>query len=104
MPRKPSRVNPLELRKELLIAESEINRAQLLEEWRTMSEGVHTFTHHVKTVSSLAAAAALVTAAVSAFRRSQAMPANEKASWLSPLLRGAQLATSLWQAFRARQQ
>jgi hypothetical protein len=104
MSRKPTRVNPLELRKELLIAESEINRAQLLDEWQTMSDGVHTVTHHVKIVSSLAGVAALVVAGISAFRRSQAMPSDAKTSWLSPLLKGAQLATSLWQAFRTRQE
>jgi hypothetical protein len=103
MHRKPPRVNPLELRKELLIAESEINRAQLFQEWQMMREGVHSVASRVKSVSSLAAAVAVLVAGVSAFRRSQAMPSGVKFSWFNPLMKGAQLANSLWQVFRARQ-
>ena len=34
---KKPRLNPLESRKQLLIAESELNRAQLVQEWQTMA-------------------------------------------------------------------
>jgi len=41
---KPSLVSLLESRKQLLIAESELNRAQLSEEWQTMTHGVRDLT------------------------------------------------------------
>ena len=34
---KKPRLNPLESRKQLLIAESELNRAQLVQEWQAMA-------------------------------------------------------------------
>ncbi len=40
---KTSHVSPLELRKQLLIAESELNRAQLSEEWQTLRHGLATW-------------------------------------------------------------
>ena len=97
-----TRVNPLELRKQLLIAESELNRAQLSEEWQTMREGVHSFAGRVKSVGSVASAAALLVAGTSAFRRRRAAPAGVKPSWFRRILKGARLASSIWFAFRAR--
>ena len=41
---KNPRVNPLNTRKRLLIAESELNRAQLTQEWGTLTAGIRTFT------------------------------------------------------------
>jgi len=95
-------MNPIESRKQLLIAESELNRVQLMEEWHAMTEGVHTFGTRVKSVSALASAAALLVTGVSAFRRSKAMPSNGKPALFQTLLKGAQLAGSIWLAFRSR--
>ena len=102
MPGRNTRVNPLELRKQLLIAESELNRAQLSEEWQKMTEGVHSFAGRVKSVGSVASAAALLVAGMSAFRRRRAGPAGAKPSWSQRILNGARLASSIWFAFRAR--
>jgi len=96
------RMNPLESRKQLLIAESEINRAQLMAEWQAMTDMARAFGARVKSVSSLASAAALLVAGVSAFRRNRARPADVKSSWFHTLLKGAQWAGSIWLAFRAR--
>jgi negative regulator of sigma E activity len=102
MPGKMPRVNPLQLRKELLVAESELNRAQLIEEWQAMTVGVRTFGARVKTVGSVASVAALFVAGVSAFRRGRASSNGANASWLQTALKGAKIATSIWLAFRAR--
>jgi hypothetical protein len=99
---KKSHVTPLELRKQLLIAESEINRAQLIQECQTMADGVRTLAHRARTISSLVAAAASLSAGLAAFRRSKSVPAGEKPSWWLTLLKGAQLAGSLWSEFRPR--
>ncbi len=102
MLRENPRVSPLQLRKELLIAESELNRAQLIEEWNAMTESVRTFGTRVKTVTSVASVAALLMAGVSAFRRGRASSNGTKSSWLQTALKGAKLASSIWLAFRAR--
>jgi hypothetical protein len=95
-------VNPLQLRKKLLIAESELNRAQLAGEWQAMTDGVRTFGARVKSISTLASGAALVAAAVSAYRRGSASANGAKSSWLQTALKGAKVAGSLWMAFRAQ--
>ena len=99
---KKSLVSPLESRKRLLIAESEINRNQMVEEWQTIASGVHSLAAQAKCISSYASAGALLVATVAAFRHSKAKPAGEKPSWFQAALKGAKLAGSVWLAFRAR--
>lgn len=94
------RVSPLQLRKELLVAESELNRAQLVEEWQAMTNGVRTFGARVKSISTFASGAALIAAAVSAYRRGRASANGAKSSWLETALKGAKVASSLWLALR----
>jgi len=96
---KNSRINPLESRKKLLIAESEINRAQLLEEWKSMTEGVRIFGTRMKYVASVAA---LLVAGLAAFRRGKPADAETKPSWFKTAVKGAKLIGSIWLAFRAR--
>lgn len=103
--RKNPRINPLESRKRLLIAESELNRAQMLQEWQAMTEDARSFGARMKSIGSLASAAALVVAGVSAFRRGKSeTAAAAKPSWLQTALNGAKLAGSVWLAFRSRRQ
>jgi len=95
-------MNPLESRKRLLITESEINRVQLIQEWRAMAEGVRTFGARVKSAGSLASAAAALVAGVSAFRRGKTVDADAKSSWWQTILKGAGLVSTIWLAFRPR--
>ena len=95
-------VSPLELRKQLLIAESELNRAQLSEEWQTMAHGVRDLAHRVKTIGAWVSAAALLVAGVTALRRRPAAPGTAKSSWFQKFLSGARLASTIWFALRAR--
>ena len=96
------RVNPLESRKQLLIAESELNRAQLAREWGALRASVRILTSRVKSFGSIASAVALLVAGLAAFRHRKVMPAKAKPSWVQTVLRGAQLANSIWLAFRTR--
>ena len=104
MRRKLPRVSALELRKELLIAESELNRMHLMGEWQAMSEGIGRLTTRVKSVGTFASVTAVLVAGVAAFRRGKAGEAGVKPSWFQSALKGAQTVNSLWLAFRARQQ
>jgi len=104
MPGKNPRLNPLESRKQLLIAESELNRTQMVGDMAALTAGVRTLTHRAKSFGSIASSAAVLVATVAAFRHSKAKPvdADTKPSWLQTVLKGAKLAGSIWLAFRAR--
>jgi len=95
-------MNPLESRKQLLIAESELNRAQLVQEWQTMANGVRSVADRARTISSIASAAASLIASLAFFRRAKSAPAGEKPSWWLALLKGVPLAGLLWSKFRPR--
>jgi hypothetical protein len=89
------------LRKQLLIAESELNRARLSEEWQTMAHGVRDLAHRAKTIGAWASAAALLVAGVTAWRRGAPSPGTAKSSWFQKILNGARLGARIWFAFRA---
>jgi HPt (histidine-containing phosphotransfer) domain-containing protein len=93
-------MNPLELRKLLLIAESELNRAQLVQEWQVMASEVHSLAHQARTIRSIASAVTSLVAGLAYFRREKSASTAEKPSWLQTVLKGVQLAGSLWSAFR----
>jgi hypothetical protein len=97
-----SHVSPLQTRKQLLIAESEINRVQLSREWRTMAHGVRDLAHRVKTIGAWASSAALLVAGVTALRRGPPGPGTAKSSWFQKMLSGARVASTIWFAFRGR--
>ena len=99
---KNPRMNPLESRKQLLIAESELNRAQLVQEWGAMTAGVRTLADRVKTYGSIASSAALLVAGLTAFRRGKSGDAGVKPSRWRTLLKGAGLVSTLWLNFRPR--
>jgi hypothetical protein len=86
----------------LLIAESELNRARLMEEWDAATEWHRTLSAGARTIGSVASAAALLVSGVRAFR-SKRDPKNGAAiSWLQPLIKGAGLIASLCKTFRSR--
>ena len=99
---KNHRMNPLESRKQLLIAESELNRAELLRDWQTMADDVHALARKARIIGSWASIAASLVAGLAFFRRKKSAPAAEKPSWLQTILKGAGLISTLWQAFRSK--
>jgi hypothetical protein len=94
-------MSPLESRKQLLIAESELNRAQLVQEFQTMTHEVRSLAGRAQTLTSFASAAATLVTGLASFR-SKKSAAAEKPSWLRTILKGAGLAGSLWSELRAR--
>lgn len=84
------------------MVESELNRAQLIEEWGAMAAGVRTLTDRAKTYGSIASSAALLVAGLAAFRRGKAEDAGAKHSWWRTILKGAGWVSTLWLAFRAK--
>ena len=99
---KASHVSTLESQKQRLIADSELNRDQLSEEWHTMTHGVRELVRRARTIGAWASAAVLLMAGVTALRRGPSAPGAAKSSWFQKLLNGARGASPIWFAFRAR--
>ena len=93
-------MKPLESRKQLLIVESELNRAQLVQEWQVVKGEVHALTEQARTVRSVASAVATLVAGLASCRRKTTAPEAKKPSWLQTILKGAGLVGSLWTEFR----
>jgi hypothetical protein len=91
---------PLASRKKLLVAESELNRAQLVQAWQTIADEGRALAGQVRTVRSLVSAAASLAAGLASLRRKKTAPAGEKLPWWQAILKGAGLAGSLWSEFR----
>ena len=97
---KSPRLNPLESRKQLLIAESELNRAQLIADLTALTAEVRTFARRAKSLGSIAASATALFSGLAAFRRSKSAPVAGRPSWWETLLAGVPLAQLLWAKFR----
>ena len=99
---KNPRMNPLESRKQLLIAESELNRAQLVGDLAALTGGVRTLAGRAKSFGSIASSAAVLVAGLAAFRRGKSVQAEAKPSRWQTILKGAGLISTLWLAFRSQ--
>jgi hypothetical protein len=99
---KKPRLNPLESRKQLLIAESELNRAQMAGDMAALTAGVRALTDRAKSFGSIASSAAVLVAGLAAFRCGKPAGADAKPSWLRTLLKGAGLISTFWLAFRSQ--
>lgn len=99
---KDSRVNPLESRRRLLVAESEINRVQLVGDMAALTAGFRTLTDRAKSFGSIASAAAVLVAGLAALRRGRSGSADVKPAWWQTILKSAGMVSTLWLAFRAK--
>ena len=95
-------MNPLQSRKQLLIAESELNRVQLLQEWRTLTDEVGNVADRAKSFNGMASSILSLVAAVGFFTNSKPAPAAAKSSWLQKISSGVKLASTVWLMFRPR--
>jgi hypothetical protein len=103
MPGKTSQLASRETRKQLLLLESDLNRAKLLEDLRDWQTEFHRAKDHITNVVSLASTAAKLAATFSTARRlfSGRHSTGGKRSWLSFLFDGITTGTSLWQLLRS---
>lgn len=95
-------MNSLETRKQLLIAESDLNRAGLLEEMAALTAGIRWVTGRAKSFGSVASVAAVLVVGLVALRRGQPGIATAKVSRLQSILKVAGLISSSWLAFRSQ--
>jgi hypothetical protein len=92
----------IETRKKLLIAESELNRAQLVEEWQTIADEVHSLANRARKITTFASAAASLFRSFTLFRRKITAPSAEKTPWLQTALKRVGQISAIWSAFRTR--
>lgn len=95
-------MTPLASRKQILIAESELNRAHLVADAVVLTAGVRALAERAKSFGSLASSAAMLLVGVAAFRRARSVLAVAKPSWRQTIVKGAGLVSTVWLAFRAR--
>jgi hypothetical protein len=86
-------------RKQLLLAESELNRAQLAGDMTALAADVRAVTARAKSVFLIASSVAALWAGLAAIRRKKAATGGAKPSMLQTVLNGAGLVSSLWMAF-----
>ena len=91
-----AQMNPLQSRKQLLIAESELNRAQLVQDWKSMADEAHALADEARTVRSIASTAASLVAGLASFRRKKSALTATKSSWWQTVLIGVRAASTLW--------
>jgi hypothetical protein len=96
---KATHMSPLGSRKQLLVAESELNREQLSEEWQAMAQGVRDSARRARNIAAWTSSAALLVAGVTALRRRPPASGTTKSSWFQKILNGARLASTLWFSF-----
>ena len=94
--------NALESRKQLLVAESELNRAQLVGDLAAVTAGVCSIRHRAKSYGSIAFSATALLAGLLALRKSKRADAAAKPCLLQTILKGAGLVSTLWAAFPPR--
>ncbi|MGA2556514.1 MAG: hypothetical protein ABSG04_09610 [Verrucomicrobiota bacterium] len=93
-------MNSLQSQKQLLLAESELNRAQLAGDMAALTADVRALAGRAKTIGLIASSATALLVGLAAFRRKKSASAGGKPSWLPTILEGAGLVSSLWLAFR----
>ena len=97
-------LTPLDSRKQLLLVESELNRAQLLNELRDLNDEIHHLKGQVQAVGSLISSTAKLVTTFSAIGNAfthRNVGDNGKPSWLATLLNGVGTGASLWGALRS---
>lgn len=101
---KPSSLTKLRIRKQLLVTEAGVQREQLRRELEIIERGVRGLGGQAKSVGSIASAAALLVAGLSAFRsaRTRRLGRNgHRSSFFSKMFSGARLASTVWLALRS---
>jgi hypothetical protein len=102
MPEKNSRLSPLESRKRLLLAESELNRAQMVQDLGALKSDVSALVDRVKSLDSIASTAGVLISGLAAFRGGKPENGDGKSHWLRRIIKGASLVSTIWRAFRPK--
>ena len=92
-------MNPLTLSKQLLIAESELNRIHLIEDAAMIKVEVLTLANRTRSFTTIASSAITMLSGLLAMQRDRSATPS-KTSWWTTLLTSSGMIASLWQAFQ----
>ena len=92
-------MNPLESEKQLLMAESELNRAQLVGDMTALTAGVRTLTRRAASLGSIALSSAALATGLAAVQRGRPVD-SAKSSRVDTILKCVVLLSTLWLALR----
>ena len=92
-------VNPHTLLKQLLIAESEINRVQLTQQWRRVVDETRCLAHQAWKVATLGQAAASLISVLDTFRNKKDTPDTTQFPWWNTFLKGIGWVSTFWSEF-----
>ena len=95
-------MNSLESRKQLLIAESELNRDHLVGEMEALASGARSLTDRAKSFGAIASSAALLAAGWAAVKRGKTVDSAVKPSWWRIIRKGAGLISTVWLTYRSK--
>lgn len=95
-----SELSELEVRKQLLVAESELQRTGIREDWCALENEFHTWAAQGKSAFSALSTTALTAAGLSIL--AGALRKGSGSSWLSRVLSVAKVAATLWFTMRNR--
>ena len=95
-------LTPLAARKQLLLAESEINRAEFGREWNCLGEEAAGLAHQARSLAMLATTGAALFASGSVLRRWLFKRSDHKPSWVGNLINGVRNGISIGLALRSR--
>jgi len=99
---KKSHVSRLELRKQLLIAESNLNREQLTQDMAAFRTDIRAFADRAKSFGSVASSIAMLVTTLTALKRRKSAESEAKPSWFQTILKAAGMISTLWLAFRSK--
>ena len=94
-------MNPLQARKQLLIAESELNRVRFVQECQGVAAGINHLFQQAQSLQSLAASATSLIGGLASFSKISPPTSNVKSSWLHKITTGIRLFSTIWLLVRS---
>ncbi len=95
-------MSPLESRKQLLIAESELNRVHMMDDLVRLTTNARVLFERACSLGSIASPAAAIVAGLAAFQRPKTEEGGRSSTWLPGIIKGVGLVSTLWLAIRSR--
>ena len=95
-------MSSLKSRKDLLLAESELNRVQALDDLTRLAGSARALYGRACSLGSVASPVAAILSGLAAFQRPKAEDHGKHSTWLPRIIKGVGVVSTLWLAIRSR--
>ena len=102
MLRQNGSVSPLETRRRLLIAESELNRTRMTADLVALGHQARTLASETMTLHSIVSSASVLAVGLAGLANQSSAPTRQRTPWWRILLNNTSLLSALWLTFRAK--